>query len=86
MLAMEEIILPFPPQGGAQTMAIQRRGATSLRRRMTTYAVGADVVVALAIGLIISSVVGWIVFAIGLVVAGFIYYNITQVMKTRGYS
>jgi hypothetical protein len=53
---------------------------------MTTYAVGADVVVALAIGLLISSVVGWIVFAVGLVVAGFIYYNITQVMKTRGYS
>lgn len=67
-------------------MAIQRRGATALRRRMTTYAVGADVVVALAVGIIISSVIGWIVFAIGLVVAGFIYYNITQVMKTRGYS
>jgi hypothetical protein len=67
-------------------MAIQRRGATALRRRYTGYAVAADVVVALAIGAIIGSVVGWIVFAIGLVVAGFIYYNITQVMKTRGYS
>lgn len=67
-------------------MAIQRQGPAALRRRMTTYAVGADVVVALAIGLLISSVVGWIVFAVGLVVAGFIYYNITQVMKTRGYS
>lgn len=68
-------------------MAIQRRnGATALRRRVTTYAVATDVVVALGIGLIISSVVGWIVFGVGLVVAAVIYYNFTQVMKTRGYS
>ncbi len=68
-------------------MAIQRRsGAAVLRRRVTTYAVATDVVVALGIGLIISSVVGWIVFAVGLVVAAVIYYNFTQVMKTRGYS
>lgn len=67
-------------------MAIQRRGPAALRRRVTTYTVATDVVVALGIGLIISSVVGWVVFAVGLVVAGFIYYNFTQVMKTRGYS
>jgi hypothetical protein len=67
-------------------MAIQRRGEVALRRRWTTYAVATDVVVALGLGVLIGSVVGWIVFAVGLVVAGFIYYNITRVMKTRGYS
>jgi hypothetical protein len=67
-------------------MALERRNPGAvLRRRWTTYAVGADVVAALAIGLIISSTIGWIIFAVGLVVAGFIYYNLTQVMKTRGY-
>ena len=67
-------------------MALQRRNQpAALRRRVTTYALAGDVVVALVLGLAISAVVGWIVFIVGLVVAGFLYYNITQVMRTRGY-
>lgn len=66
-------------------MALQRNQPAALRRRMTTYALGADVVASLVIGLAVGSIFGWIVFVIGLVVAGFIYYNMTQVMKTRGY-
>lgn len=66
-------------------MAIQRRQPAALRRRMTTYSLAADAVVALILGLAISSLLGWIVFILGLVVTGFLYVTMTQVMKTRGY-
>ncbi len=66
-------------------MALQRNQPAAMRRRITTYSLAADVVVALVVGLFISSLVGWIIFAIGLVVTGVLYYNFTQVMKTRGY-
>ena len=66
-------------------MALQRNQPAAMRRRITTYSLAADVVVALVVGLLISSLVGWIIFAIGLVVTGILYYNFTQVMKTRGY-
>jgi ABC-type dipeptide/oligopeptide/nickel transport system permease subunit len=66
-------------------MALQRNQPAALRRRVVGTALGVDVVAALVIGLAISSLIGWIVFVIGVVVAGFLYYNITQVMRTRGY-
>jgi uncharacterized protein YcfJ len=66
-------------------MALQRNRPAAMRRRVVGTALGVDVVAALVVGAIIGSVVGWIIFAIGLVVAGFLYYNITQVMRTRGY-
>jgi Na+/H+ antiporter NhaA len=66
-------------------MALQRNRPAALRRRVTSFAVGADVIAALVIGLAISATVGWIVLVIGLAIAGVIYYNFTQVMKTRGY-
>jgi hypothetical protein len=56
-----------------------------MRRRLATYSLATDAVVALVLGLAISSALGWIVFLIGLVVTGFLYYTMTQVMKTRGY-
>jgi hypothetical protein len=56
-----------------------------MRRRVTTYTLAGDVVAALIVGVATTALIGWIVFAIGLVVAGFVYYNITQVMRTRGY-
>jgi hypothetical protein len=66
-------------------MALQRNRPAALRRRMTSYSLAADVVVALVIGLAISATIGWIVFILGLIVTGLVYYNVTQVMKTRGY-
>lgn len=66
-------------------MALQRNRPAALRRRVTTYALAADIVAALIVGVAIGSVIGWVVFAIGLVVTAFVYYNFTQVMKTRGY-
>jgi len=66
-------------------MALQRNRPAALRRRATTYTLAGDVVASLIVGLAIGSVFGWIVFVIGLVVAGVVYYNITQVMRTRGY-
>ena len=66
-------------------MALERRRPAALRRRVTTYALAIDVIVAAVIGLAISSVIGWVVFVVGLGVAALVYYNFTQVMKTRGY-
>jgi hypothetical protein len=66
-------------------MALMRNRPAALRRRVTTWSLAADVVVALAVGLLIGSLVGWVVFIIGLVVTGLIYYNFSQVMRTRGY-
>ena len=66
-------------------MALMRNRPAALRRRVTTWSLAADVVVALAAGIIIGSLVGWVVFIIGLVITGLIYYNFTQVMRTRGY-
>ena len=68
------------------TMALQRSNRpAALRRRVTTYTLAGDVVAALVVGLVTTALIGWIVFAIGLVVASFVYYNFTQVMRTRGY-
>jgi uncharacterized membrane protein YdbT with pleckstrin-like domain len=53
-------------------------------RRVTTWSLGIDVVAALAIGLLISGTLGWIVFLIGLVITGVLYYNFRRVMHVRG--
>jgi hypothetical protein len=67
-------------------MALQRSNRpAALRRRVTTYTLAGDVVAALVVGLATTALIGWIVFAIGIAIAGVIYYNITQVMRTRGY-
>jgi hypothetical protein len=65
-------------------MAMVPRRSAAMARRVTTYSLAADVVAALLVGILISSVVGWIVFVVGLVVTGFVYFNVRQVMRTRG--
>jgi hypothetical protein len=65
-------------------MALVPNRPAALARRVTAYSLIADVVIALIVGLAISSVVGWIIFFIGLVITGVMYYNISQVRKTRG--
>lgn len=60
------------------------RPAYALRRRITTYSLATDVAASLIIGLFISSLLGTIVFVLGLIVTGLIYYNFTKVMRTRG--
>lgn len=65
-------------------MAIVPNRPAALVRRVTTWSLGVDVVVALVVGLAISHVVGLIVFVIGLIITGAIYRNFRQVMRTRG--
>lgn len=63
-------------------MVPNRPGA--MVRRVTTYAVIGDVVIGLLVGLIISGVIGFVLFVIGLVLTGLFYFNARQTMKTRG--
>jgi hypothetical protein len=62
---------------------VPNRGAKMVRRA-TACALGADVVVALILGLIVGSLVGWIVFVLGLVITGLMYFNFRQAMRVRG--
>ena len=67
-------------------MAIQRNQPAALRRRVTTYSLATGVVVALVVGVVTGiAVLGWLVLLLALAVSGFIYYNFTRVMRTRGY-
>ena len=66
-------------------MAIVPNRPRAVVKRVTTWSLGIDVVAALAIGLFISGTLGWIVFLIGLVVTGVLYYNFNKVMRTKGY-
>jgi hypothetical protein len=66
-------------------MAIVPNRPRAMVRRVTTWSLGIDVVAALAIGLLISGTLGWIVFLIGLVITGVLYYNFRRVMRVRGY-
>jgi hypothetical protein len=65
-------------------MAIVPSRPAAMVRRVTTWSLAVDVVVALILGIAISSAVGFIVFIIGLIVTGAIYYNFRQVMRTKG--
>jgi hypothetical protein len=65
-------------------MAIVPNRPAALRRRVTTYSLVADVVLALIVGLAISHIAGLIIFIIGLVVTVGFFYNFTQVMRNRG--
>ena len=65
-------------------MALQRRSPGAVvRRRWTAYTLAGDVVAALAVGIAISGTIGWIIFFLGLVIAGFVYASVTQVMRNR---
>lgn len=65
-------------------MAIVPNRPAALARRVTTWSLGIDVAVGLIVGLFISSTVGFILFLIGLLVTGVIYWNFRQVMRTKG--
>ena len=65
-------------------MAIVRNRPAALARRVTTWSLGVDVAVGLIVGLFISSTIGWILFLIGLVITGIIYWNFRQVMRVKG--
>ena len=52
---------------------------------MTGWALAGDVRLSLIIGLVISNIVGLIVFVIGLIVTAAFWYNWRQVLRTRGY-
>jgi hypothetical protein len=56
----------------------------ALARRVTTWSLGIDVAVGLIVGLFISSTIGWILFLIGLLITGVLYWNFRQVMRTKG--
>jgi hypothetical protein len=66
-------------------MALVPNRPAALRRRITTYSLAADFVVAFIVALVFGSfLVGLILFIIGLVLTGGFYYNFTQVMRNRG--
>jgi uncharacterized membrane protein (Fun14 family) len=65
-------------------MAMVPNRPAALARRVTTWSLGIDVAVGLIVGLFISSTIGWILFLIGLVVTGVLYWNFRQVMRTKG--
>lgn len=65
-------------------MAMVPNRPAALARRVTTWSLGIDVAVGLVVGLFISSTIGFILFLIGLLVTGVIYWNFRQVMRTKG--
>jgi hypothetical protein len=65
-------------------MAIVPNRPAALARRVTTWSLGVDVAVGLIVGLFISSTIGFILFLIGLLVTGVLYWNFRQVMRTKG--
>jgi hypothetical protein len=67
------------------TMAIVRNRPASVVRRVTMWSLAADVVVALIIGTVISGLIGFIIFILGLILTGFFYLNARRVLKVRGY-
>ncbi len=65
-------------------MAIQRSQPAALARRVTTWSLGIDVAVSVVVGLFLGSTIGFLLFLIGLVVTGVLYWNFRQVMRTKG--
>jgi uncharacterized membrane protein (Fun14 family) len=65
-------------------MAMVPRRSGALVRRVVTWGLGIDAVVALFVGLAISHVLGWILFVIGLIVTAFTSLNLSQVLRVRG--
>ena len=65
-------------------MAIVPNRPAAMARRVTTWSLGIDVAVGLVVGLFISSTIGFILFLIGLLITGVIYWNFRQVMRTKG--
>jgi hypothetical protein len=64
-------------------MALMRSRRGAVIRRITFWSLGVDVAVALIVGLLISSIVGWILFIIGLVLTSLLFFNAWQVSRIR---
>jgi hypothetical protein len=65
-------------------MAIVPNRPAALARRVTTWSLGVDVAVGLIVGIFISGTIGFILFLIGLLITGVLYWNFRQVMRTKG--
>jgi uncharacterized membrane protein (Fun14 family) len=65
-------------------MAMVPNRPAALARRVTTWSLGVDVAVGLIVGLVFGSAIGFILFLIGLLITGVIYWNLRQVMRTKG--
>lgn len=65
-------------------MALVPNRSAAMMRRVTVWSLTADVVVSLVIGFVIASVLGWIVFFIGLILTGLFYLNYSRVRRVRG--
>jgi len=65
-------------------MALMRNRPGALARRVVMWSLAVDVVAGLLIGVVIASVIGLVIFLIGLVVTGLLYWNLRQVERTRG--
>ncbi|GAC1322162.1 MAG: hypothetical protein NVSMB22_08690 [Chloroflexota bacterium] len=65
-------------------MAMVPNRPAAVVRRIATYSLAADVALGIVLGLFISGTVGLIVFVLGLIVTGILYYNFNQVMRTKG--
>jgi hypothetical protein len=65
-------------------MAIVPNRPAALRSRVTKTALVADVVLSIFIYILISHLLAMILFVLGLVGVGYLYYAFTQVMRTRG--
>ncbi|HEX8918532.1 MAG TPA: hypothetical protein VF898_08510 [Chloroflexota bacterium] len=65
-------------------MALMRNRPGALARRVVTWSLAVDVVAGLLIGIVVAQVVGLVIFLIGLVVTGLLYWNLRQVERTRG--
>lgn len=65
-------------------MALVPNRTGAMVRRATGWALVSDVAASLIIGFLTYSLIGLIVFIIGLLLIGAFYFNMRQVMKTRG--
>ena len=65
-------------------MALVPNRPAAMVRRVATWSLVLDIVVAGIIYLAISHILGFIIFLIGLFVTGVLWYNFNQMMKTRG--
>jgi hypothetical protein len=66
-------------------MAIVAQRAAAMRRRATAVTFAGGTGVSLFIGIATIGLIGWVLFLVTLVITGIVWYNFTQVMKTRGY-
>ncbi|HLJ68772.1 MAG TPA: hypothetical protein VKX16_15565 [Chloroflexota bacterium] len=65
-------------------MALMRNRPAAIVRRITLWSLVADVGVGVIVAALISHVIGFILFLIGLALTGLFNWNMRQVMRYRG--